>query len=352
MKTLEATIAAIPAPDLGAAREAQARMDCKTKPQGSLGRLEEVACALAAIRGTPALDLPVKALCVMAGDHGVAEEGVSAFPQEVTAQMVLNFLRGGACVNVLAQQAGARVVVVDMGVKAPLPPHPSLRSVRVAPGTRNFTREPAMTREQAVRALEAGIELADELADDGVTLVGIGEMGIGNTTSASALVAAYLGLAPEDVTGRGTGIDDAGHRRKLDAVRRGLARAPMDPADPLATFAALGGYEIAGMAGVALGCAARRVPVLLDGFISTAAALTAARLAPGCSYAFLAAHASVEPGQRAPLAALGKRPLLDLAMRLGEGTGAALAMHLVDAAVHVLREMATFESAGVSGGTT
>ncbi len=349
MKTCQEAVATLPGPDLAAAREVQARLDRKTKPPGSLGRLEELACTLAAIRGTADLEPPVKALVVMAGDHGVAEEGVSAFPQEVTRQMVLNFVRGGAAVSVLGRQAGARLVVVDMGVKAPLPADPAIRSARVGAGTRNLARGPAMTRAEAVRALEAGLALAEELADDGVTLVGLGEMGIANTTPASALVAAYLGLAPEEVTGRGTGIDDATHRRKVDAVRRGLELARPDPADPLGTLASLGGFELAGMAGLALGCATRRVPVLMDGFISTAAALAAARIAPRCAYALLASHASVEPGHRAALAALGRRPLLDLGLRLGECTGAALAMHLVEAAIRVLREMATFDSAGVSG---
>lgn len=349
MKTYEEVAAALPGPDLAAARKVQARLDRKTKPPGSLGRLEELACALAAIRGTADLTPPVKTLVVMAGDHGVAEEGVSAFPQEVTGQMMLNFVRGGAAVSVLGRLAGARLVVVDMGVKAPLPADPAIRSVRVGPGTRNLARGPAMTRAEAVRALEAGLKLAEELADDGVTLVGLGEMGIANTTPASALVAAYLRLAPEEVTGRGTGIDDATHRRKVDAVRRGLTLARPDPADPLGILAALGGFELAGMAGLAIGCAARRVPVLMDGFISTAAALAAARIAPRCAYALLASHASVEPGHRASLEALGRRPFLDLGLRLGECTGAALAMHLVEAAVRVLREMATFDSAGVSG---
>ena len=349
MKTLEQALEAIPTPNLAAAREAQARLDAKTKPPGSLGRLEELACALAAIRGTADLELPVKALVVMAGDHGVAEEGVSAFPQEVTGQMVLNFVRGGAGVNVLGRLAGARVVVVDMGVKAPLPADPAIRSVRVAPGTRNLARGPAMTRAEATRALEAGVAIADELACDGVTLVGLGEMGIANTTPASALVAAYLGLAPEEVTGRGTGIDDATHRRKVAVIRRAVELAAPDAADPLGTLASLGGLELAGLAGLVIGCAARRVPVLMDGFISTAAALAATRVAPACAYALLASHMSVEPGHRAALAALDRRPLLDLGLRLGEGTGGALAMHLVEASVRVLREMATFASAGVSG---
>jgi nicotinate-nucleotide--dimethylbenzimidazole phosphoribosyltransferase len=348
VKLLDATIARIPEPDLSAAREVQARLDQKTKPPGSLGRLEALACSLAGIRGTADLALPRKAVVVMAGDHGVAAEGVSAFPQEVTAQMVLNFARGGAAINVLARHAGARVVVVDMGVKAPLPPSPEIRSVRVGPGTANLALGPAMRREEAVRALEAGIALAEELAAEGIDLLGIGEMGIANTTAAACLTAAFTDRAPEEVTGRGTGVDDAGHRRKVEVVRRALAANRPDPADPLETLARLGGYEIAGLAGVVLGAAALRVPVVTDGFIATAAALSAVRIAPRAGYAVLASHRSVEAGHHHLLAALGKAPLFDLDLRLGEGTGAALAMHLADAAVHVLREMATFASAGVS----
>jgi len=349
LSLLETTIARIPEPDLAAAREVQARLDQKTKPPGSLGRLEELACTLAAVRGTPDLDLPRKAIVVMAGDHGVAEEGVSAFPQEVTAQMVLNFARGGAAINVLARHAGAQVVVVDMGVKSTLPAHPEVRSVRIGSGTGNLARGPAMSRDETLRALEAGIAIADELAASDVGLVGIGEMGIANTTPASALAAAFTGASPEEVTGRGTGIDDTGHRRKVEVVRRALAVNRPDPADALGTLARLGGFEIAGLAGVVLGSAARRVPVLVDGFIATAAALAAVRIAPRAGYALIASHRSVEAGHRHLLAALAKKPLLELDLRLGEGTGAAIAMHLVDASVHILREMATFASAGVSG---
>ncbi len=349
MSLLEATLEAIPEPDLAAAAEAQRRLDAKTKPPGSLGRLEELARRVAAIRGTADLDLPTKALVVMAGDHGVAEENVSAFPQEVTAQMVLNFARGGAGINVLGRRVGARVVVVDMGVKGALPPTPLVRSVRIGPGTRNAVRGPAMTEEEAVRALEAGIALAGELADEGVDLIGIGDMGIANTTPASALAAAFTGASPAQVTGRGTGIDDARHAHKVEVVARMLRVNPVDDRAPLKTLASLGGFEIAGMAGVVLGAAARRVPVVADGFITTASAMAAVRLAPRARHALIASHQSVEVGHQHLLRALDLRPLLDLGLRLGEGTGAALAMGLVDAAIAVLREMATFESAGVSG---
>lgn len=349
MNRLESTIARIPEPDLAAAKEIQSRLDQKTKPPGSLGRLEELACTLAAVRGTTDLTLPRKAMVVMAADHGVAEEGVSAFPQEVTSQMVLNFVRGGAAINVLARQAGARMVVVDMGVKSPAPLTPEVRPVRIGPGTRNFTQGPAMTREEAIRSLEAGISIAGELAGDGIDLLGVGEMGIANTTSASALAAAFTDASVEEVTGHGTGVDEAKYRYKVEVVRRALQVNQPDPADALGTLASLGGFEIAGLAGVVLGAAALRLPVLVDGFIATAAALSAVRIAPRAAYALIASHRSVETGHRHLLEALAKRPLFDLDLRLGEGTGAAIAMHLVEAAIHVLREMATFTSAGVSG---
>jgi nicotinate-nucleotide--dimethylbenzimidazole phosphoribosyltransferase len=348
MSSLESTCAAIPAPDAAMAAAIQRRLDGKTKPPGSLGRLEELACRLAAIQGTAAPAARERAVVLMAADHGVAAEGVSAYPQEVTAQMVANFARGGAAINALARQAGARVVVVDMGVAAPVPGLAGVRDARIGPGTRNLARGPAMSRAEAVRAVEAGIAVAAELAAEGVRVIGLGEMGIANTTAASALAAAFTGLAPARVTGRGTGVDDAALARKVEVVTRALAVNRPDPADALGTLAALGGFELAGLAGVALGAAARRVAVVMDGFIASAAALAAARLAPRCAGALLAAHRSVELGHQAVLDALGERPLLDLGLRLGEGTGAALAFHLLEAAVRVLEEMATFESAGVS----
>jgi nicotinate-nucleotide--dimethylbenzimidazole phosphoribosyltransferase len=345
---LNALCARIAPIDAAAAARAQARLDAKTKPRRSLGRLEDLACQVAGIRGSDELAPGARAIVVMAGDHGVAEEGVSAYPQDVTGQMVLNFARGGAAINVLARHVGARVVVADLGVKAELPPTPEIRSLRVAPGTRNFTREPAMTRAQALQAIGAGAGLAAELGGEGVSLLGIGEMGIGNTTAASALTCALTGAPVEEVTGRGTGIDDAGWQRKLGAIRRGLERHATPPGDALGTLAALGGFEIAGLAGVVLGAAAARRPVVVDGFIASVAALAAVRLAPVAAAYLLPSHRSVEVGHRVVLQALGLRPLLDLDMRLGEGTCAALAMNLVDAALHLLAEMATFSQAGVS----
>jgi nicotinate-nucleotide--dimethylbenzimidazole phosphoribosyltransferase len=343
--TLAEACARIVAPDAAAARAAQERLDHKTKPRRSLGRLEEVACQIAAAHGSPTPPLPTKAVVVMAADHGVADEGVSAYPAEVTAQMLLNFAAGGAAINVLARQNGARLLVVDLGTRTAVDA-PGVLSRRIGPGTRNFTRGPAMTREQAIQALEVGIALADQLADEGVDLIALGDMGIGNTTASSALTAAFTGLPPEEVTGRGTGVDDAGWARKVAAVRLAMATNPVSA--PLDVLAALGGFEIAGLAGVVLGAAARRRVVVLDGFITTAAALAAVRLAPAAAGYLLASHRSVEVGHRALLAALGTRPLLDLDLRLGEGSGAALALPIVEAALRILHEMATFASAAVT----
>jgi nicotinate-nucleotide--dimethylbenzimidazole phosphoribosyltransferase len=288
---------------------------------------------------------------VMGADHGVAAEGVSAYPQEVTGQMLLNFARGGAAINVLARHAGARVVVVDMGVAHPPPPAPEIRVSRIGAGTANFTRGPAMTRAQALAALESGATLADALVRDGIGLIGIGEMGIANTTASSALAAVFTGAPPEEVTGRGTGIDDATFRRKVDVIRRGLEVNRPDARDAIDALAKVGGFEIAGLAGVVLGAAAARVPVVADGFIAGVAALAATRIAPRAAGYLIASHRSIEPGHRLVLQALGTKPLLDLDLRLGEGTGAALAMSLVDAALAIAAEMATFASAGVSNAT-
>jgi nicotinate-nucleotide--dimethylbenzimidazole phosphoribosyltransferase len=341
---LDDLASAIPDLDEHAAARARARIDAKTKPRGSLGRLEEIFCRLAAITGREPPEPARKAIVVMAGDHGVVEEGVSAYPQEVTAQMLLNFAAGGAAVNQLARVAGARLLVLDMGtVRAT--GAAGVRQVRIGAGTRNFTREPAMTREACESAVRAGAAIADELVGGGVGLIGLGEMGIGNSTAASALTAAFTGLAPQEVTGRGTGVDDAGWRRKVDAIRRGLELH--GGGDALDTLARLGGFEIAGLCGVVLGAASRRVPVVVDGFTATCAALCAARIAPRSAGYLLPSHRSVEVGHRALLAALRLDPLFDLGMRLGEGTGAALAMTIIDAAV-ALGDMATFAEARVS----
>ncbi len=347
MTWLEQTCAAVTPVDADAAARAQTRLDSKTKPRGSLGRLEELACRLAAVYRTADPALPAKAVVVMAADHGVAEEGVSAYPQEVTTQMVKNFLTGGAAINVLARQQGARVIVADLGTKCPVQLS-QVRDCRLGPGTANFTRGPAMSRDMAVRAVEAGIRLAGELVADGIGLVGVGDMGIGNTTASSAMTAVLTGEPPERVTGRGTGIDEQRRRHKVEAIERALRVNRPDPADALDVLAKVGGFEIAGLAGVILGAAAHRVPVLLDGFITGAAALAASGLCSPSRDYLVASHRSVEPGHEAVLRHLGLRPLLDLDLRLGEGTGAVLAMSLAEAALRILREMATFEAAGVT----
>lgn len=330
------------------AAAAQHHLDRLTKPPGSLGRLEEIAQRLAVLQGgRPSVEHPV--VFTLAADHGVVAEGVSAYPQVVTSQMLENFLKGGGAVCVLGRQAGARLVVADFGVASPVTAHPDLRIVRIAPGTGNIARGPAMTRAQAVQAVEAGATLAAEAIAGGADLLALGEMGIGNTTAASAITAAITGRAPELVTGRGTGIDDAGWQRKVDAVRRALAVNAPDPRDGVGVLARLGGFEIGGMAGVILAGAARAVPVVLDGFIAGAAALIATTLAPDCRHVLFASHRSAEPGHDAALQHLDLAPYLDLGMRLGEGTGAVLFVHLARAAARIYTEMATFEGAGVAG---
>jgi nicotinate-nucleotide--dimethylbenzimidazole phosphoribosyltransferase len=338
---------AIPPPDEAAAGLARCHLDQLTKPRGSLGRLEELAVGLAALAGgPPRADHPV--VFVLAADHGVAAEGVSAYPQVVTAQMLDNFRRGGAAINVLARQAGARVVVADFGVLGRRPPEAGLVERRLGPGTANFTRGPAMSRDQALSGIEAGAALVGQAARVGVDLVITGEMGIGNTTAASAIVAALSGAAPAAVTGRGTGVDDATWQRKIDVIGRALAVNRPDPRDPMDVLAKVGGFEIAGLVGVVLGGAARRLPVVLDGFIAGTAALLAVALAPAARHALFAAHRSTEPGHALVLARLGLRPYLELELRLGEGTGGALFVHLARAAARLYGEMATFKSAGVS----
>jgi len=340
-----AAIAALPPARTEAARR---HLDALTKPTGSLGRLEELAVRLVALRGAPpSVERPV--VFTFAADHGVVAEGVSAYPASVTAQMVENFLRGGAAVNVLARQAGARVIVADFGVASPIGDAIGLVRCSLGAGTANMTRGPAMSREQAERGLEAGATLAEVAIADGADLLVTGDMGIGNTTAASAITAAVTTSAPEMVTGRGTGVDDAGWQRKVDAVRRALATNMPDSRDGFDILAKVGGFEIAGLVGVILAAAARRVPVALDGFIAGAAALVAATLAPGAREAMFASHRSAEPGHDVALRHLGLLPYLDLRLRLGEGTGGLLFVHLARAAARIYTEMATFKSAGVDG---
>jgi len=345
---LEATCTDIVDTDEEAARVTQSLLDGKTKPRRSLGRLEDIACKIAAITRCPRPPLPSKAIVVMAGDHGVAQEGVSAYPSEVTRQMLLNFARGGAAINVLARQVGARLVVVDMGVRGSEEEIPGVLSRRVRPGTDNFVHGPAMSVADAVLALEHGIAIAQGLTESGVGVVGIGEMGIGNTTAASALLAAFSGTPPYAITGRGTGIDEATWLRKITIIRKALAVNPPAGKSALEILAALGGFEIAGLAGVVLGAASRRVPLVLDGFIASTAALCAAKIAPNAAQYLIASHCSVEVGHEIVLKALACDPLFDLGMRLGEGTGAALALPLVEAALRILDEMASFDEAHVT----
>jgi nicotinate-nucleotide--dimethylbenzimidazole phosphoribosyltransferase len=310
--------------------------------------LEAVSVQLAGIQGRPVPRVREKAVIVMAGDHGILEEGFHNWPQEVTAQMVLNFLQGGAAINVLSRQAGARVVVVDMGVAAPLDPHPKLVNRKVARGTRNMVNGPAMTRSHALEAVETGIGIVSGEIDRGLDLVATGDMGIGNTSPSAAICSVITGRTVAEVTGRGTGIDDAQLDRKIRAVQGAIEVNRPDRRDPLDVLSKVGGYEIAGLAGVMLGAAARRVAVVIDGFISGAAALIAAEMCPQVRGYLLCGHLSAEPGHRILLDHLGLVPLLCLNMRLGEGTGAVLAMALIEASARIMAEMATFGEAHVS----
>jgi len=334
--------------DEKAMAEAHARQNQLTKPQGSLGKLEELSIQLAGIQGTSIPQIKHKAIITMAGDHGVVAEKVGNWPQEVTAQMVYNFLRGGAGINVIARQAGARVIVVDMGVATELEPNPQLLSRRVAPGTRNIALGPAMTREQAVTAIETGIEVVTAEVAKGLDIVGTGDMGIGNTTASSAICSAMTGRRVAEVTGRGTGITDEQLAHKIEVIKRALEVNRPDPSQPLDVLAKVGGFEIGGLVGVMLSAAAHRIPVVIDGFISGAAALIAAGLAPRLKDYLIAAHVSAEAGHKSLLRHLGLKPLLDLRMRLGEGTGAALGIFLAEVAAKILAEMSTFAEAGVS----
>jgi nicotinate-nucleotide--dimethylbenzimidazole phosphoribosyltransferase len=338
----------IPQPDNTAAEQARARQNRLTKPAGSLGRLEDLSIQLASIQGTLHPDVSRKSVIVMAADHGVTREGVSAYPADVTRQMVMNFLQGGAAVNVLARQAGARISVVDMGVVCDFPKSLPIINARIDHGTRNMAEGPAMTRLQAEQTILRGIEIAEREFSFGVDILATGEMGIGNTTPSSAMTAVFTGLPVEQVTGRGTGIDDRGLVAKVAVIEKAIRVNRPDRKDPLDVLAKVGGFEIGGLAGLIIGSAARRIPVVVDGFISSTAALLASEMLPEVRPYLIAAHCSVEIGHRAVLEKLGLEPLLDLRLRLGEGTGAVLAFHIIEASVRILNEMATFEDAGVS----
>lgn len=345
---LDKIIARIREPDPASMAAARARQDTLTKPQGSLGRLEELSIQLAGIYRQPIPSIKDKVIVTMAGDHGVVAEGVSAFPQEVTPQMVYNFLNGGAAINVLARHVGARIVVVDMGVASDFEPHPSLVVKKVAKGTANIAKGPAMTRAQAEQALLAGVEVVEAEIERGLDIVGTGDMGIGNTTPSAAIAAALTGEPPDKIAGRGTGVDNEGLKRKISAIERALAVNQPNPKDGLDVLAKIGGFEIGGLAGVILGAAANGKPVMVDGFISTAAAMIAVAVAPAARPYLISAHRSKEIGHGIMLDWLQLKPLFDLDMRLGEGTGAALGISVAEAACKILAEMATFGEAGVS----
>lgn len=360
LETTRAAIGSLDEEAMAAATDLQRRL---TKPAGSLGALEDLSIRLAGLAGTCPPPLPEPAaVAIFVGDHGVHAQGVTPWPQEVTGQMIGNFLAGGAVVNVFARQAGAAVTVVDIGVATPPTPvaavpsgsgpaggaGPRLVEANVRRGTRDLAVTAALTREEARAAVETGIRVAGELIDAGAAILLTGDMGIGNTTPAAALIAVFAEADPATVTGRGTGVDDPTHQRKIEVVRAALRRHQPDPTDPLGVLAAVGGLEHAALAGLILGAAARRVPVLLDGVIADSAALAAAAFAPAATGAMVAGHRSVEPGATVALRRLGLTPLVDLGLRLGEGTGALLALPVVTGAVRVLHEVATFDSAGVA----
>jgi nicotinate-nucleotide--dimethylbenzimidazole phosphoribosyltransferase len=348
MNALDAVRQTIGPLDAGAMAAAAARWDTLTKPRGSLGRLETLARQVAGIVGQVRPRLSERLVFVLAGDHGVTAEGVSAYPSDVTAQMVYNFVHGGAAINVLARHVGARVIVVDMGVNADLPALPGLVSRKIRQGTRNFAQQSAMTPDEALACVEGGIALVEAEVKKGHTWVVTGDMGIGNTTASSAIIATMTRTPVERVTGRGTGVTGAALARKAVVIKEALDRHQPQGQDALDVLTKVGGFEIGGLAGIILGAAARRCPVVLDGLIATAAALLAVGLAPAAREYLIAGHRSVEPGHTVALQALGLEPVLDLELRLGEGTGAVLALPVLEAACRLLDEMATFEEAGVA----
>jgi nicotinate-nucleotide--dimethylbenzimidazole phosphoribosyltransferase len=350
MKLLTDTLVKIKPLDEAAMAAARTRQEQLTKPAGSLGVLEEISIRIAGIQGKAKPQIQNKAMITMAGDHGVVDEKIGNWPREVTAQMVENFLHGGAGINVLSRLAGARIVFVDMGIASDMKPNPQLIVKKVDYGTKNIAKGPAMTGEQATKAIEAGIEVVEDEVKKGLDIVGTGDMGIGNTTASSAIFAALSGKSVEEVTGRGTGIDDKQLTHKIEVIKQALKVNNPNRLQPLQVLAKLGGYEIGGLAGVMLGAAANHIPVVIDGFISGAAALVAVALSPQLKDYLFAAHCSAEAGHITMLKYLGLKPILNLEMRLGEGTGAALGIMMAEAAVRTLNEIATFAEAGVSEG--
>jgi nicotinate-nucleotide--dimethylbenzimidazole phosphoribosyltransferase len=348
VERLQETINKIEEIDYSLAEKTQKRLDNLTKPQGSLGRLEELAKQIVEITKKENPVIKNKVVFTMAGDHGVTEEGVSAFPKEVTPQMVYNFLRGGAGINVLANHVGARVKVVDMGVACDLDSHPELIIKKFNYGTKNMTKGPAMTKDEAVKCVEAGIEVFESEFSNGIDIAATGDMGIGNTTPSSAITSSITGEPAERVTGRGTGIDDKSLSHKIEVIKKSLEINKPDPKNGLDVLSKVGGFEIGGLAGIILGAASKRVPVVIDGFISGAAALIAAQIEPKVKSYLIAAHCSVEIGHQIILKSLGLKPVLNLELRLGEGTGAALTIGIIEASVKILTRMATFQDAAVS----
>ena len=338
----------IPEIDHSARALASERQDSLTKPTGAMGKLEALSIDIAGMTGKIAPKLKNRSVFLMAADHGITKEGVSPYPADVTPQMVMNFLNHGAAINVLTRQSKSDVLIVDVGVNYDFPDLPGLVKRKVAYGTANMLHEPAMTKAQAEEAIRVGMDVLNEAADNGLELAATGEMGIGNTTASAAITALLCRMKPADVTGRGTGLDDAGLQRKIAIIEHVLEARDPDPKDPMDILCKVGGLEIAGMAGVTIAAASRRIPLVMDGLISTAAAALADALVPGVKNYLIAGHRSPEAGHRYLLERLGKYPLLQLDMRVGEGTGAALAFNLIDAANNILRDMATFDSAGVS----
>lgn len=326
----------------------QRSLDNLTKPKGSLGRLEEFAVRYCSARGEDKPGIDKKMIVTFAADHGIVEEGVSAFPREVTPQMVFNFLRGGAGVNVLARHVGAEVLVVDIGVDYDFKNEKGLFINKINRGTGNFVKGPAMSREEAIASIECGISVADRLCSEGYHIIGTGEMGIGNTTASSAVISVLTKAHPEEVTGRGTGIEDKAYQKKIELIEKGIGVNKPDTSDPVDVLSKVGGFEIGGIAGLIIGASARRIPVVVDGFISGAGALIALKLAPRVREYLFFSHLSEEKGHKILFDAIGEKPILDLSLRLGEGTGAALAISLIEAGIKVLKEMATFEEADVS----
>lgn len=348
MDRLQETIAKIKKPDSSLMKQVQAKLDSLTKPRGSLGKLEELAKQIVSITANLSPRIEKKAIIIMAADHGVVEESISAYPREVTPQMVYNFLNGGAAINVLARHIRAEVLIVDVGVAADFQEHQSLMLEKIDYGTKNMVKGPAMTDEQAMKSLEVGIEAAEKLIKKGYDIIATGDMGIGNTTASSAIAAIICRTDVEFVTGYGTGIDDRCLENKINVIKKAISVNKPDAADGIDVLSKVGGFEIGGIAGIILGCASGRTPVVIDGFISGAGALIAAAISPDSTNYMIASHCSAEKGHRIVLDRLGLKPLFDFDMRLGEGTGAAIGINIVEASVKILSEMATFDQAGVS----